>query len=88
MGGLRAIVLGLLGRFGAGLRFPVLFFLVACLLALNAVIPDPVPFLDELILVLVAALLASWKRAPLPPPTDPAEPIDVTDSSERIDRER
>ena len=60
MGFLRAIVLGLLGRYGTELRFPVLFFVVACLLAFNMVLPDPVPFIDELILGLMTAMLASW----------------------------
>ena len=87
MGWLRAIVLGLLGRFGTSLRFPVLFFLTACLFSLNVVLPDPVPFLDELILALMTAMLASWKRPP-PPPQDPTEPIDVTSRVERIDEDR
>ena len=87
MGFLRALVLGLLGRYGAGLRFPVLFFVVACLLAFNMVLPDPVPFLDELILGLMTAMLASWKRDPLPPPAG-SEPIDVTARVERVDEER
>ena len=85
---LRGIVLGLLGRYGAGLRFPVLFFVVACLFAFNMVLPDPVPFLDELILALMTAMLASFKREPIPPPRDPSEPIDVTHSVERVDDER
>ena len=76
MGFLRAIVLGLLGRYGAELRFPVLFFVVACLLAFNMALPDPLPFLDELILGLMTAMLASWKRDPLPPPSNGAEPIE------------
>ena len=43
---LRTLVIGILGRFGETLRFPVLFFVVAVLLALNMAVPDPVPFLD------------------------------------------
>ena len=85
MGWLRAIVLGILGRYGASLRFPILFFAVACLFAFNMVLPDPVPFIDELILALMALMLASFKRKPLPSPQDPSEPIDVTDAAERLD---
>lgn len=85
MGWLRAIVLGILGRYGASLRFPILFFAVACLFAFNLVLPDPVPFIDELILALMALMLASFKRKPLPSPRDPSEPIDVTDAVERLD---
>lgn len=88
MGWLRAIVLGILGRYGVRLRFPVLFFAVACLFAFNMVLPDPVPFIDELILALMTLMLASFKREPLPPPRDESEPIDVTDSVERIDDDR
>lgn len=87
MGWLRTIVLGLLGRYGASLRFPVIFFATACLFALDMVLPDPVPFLDELILGLMTAMLASWKR-PADPPQGPAEPIDVTARVERIDDDR
>lgn len=85
---LRAAILGLLGRYGAGLRFPVLFFVVACLFAFNMVLPDPVPFLDELILALMTAMLASFKRDPDPPPRNPGDAIDVTASVERLDDER
>jgi len=91
MGWLRAIILGWLGSYGAELRFPVLFFVVAVLLVFNMALPDPLPFLDELILALMTAMLASWKRPASPPAAsspDAPEPIDVTARVERVDDDR
>lgn len=48
------------------LRFPRLFALTAALFALDFVLPDPVPFLDEIVLGLTTALLASWRRHKTP----------------------
>jgi hypothetical protein len=44
------------------LRFPRLFALTAALFALDFVLPDPLPFLDEIVLGLTTALLASLRR--------------------------
>jgi len=51
-------VLGWLRR----LSYPRLFMLTAVLFACNLLIPDPLPFVDELLLGLVALLLAGRKR--------------------------
>lgn len=53
-------------RFGARLRFPVLFWITATLFALDLVLPDLLPFADELLLGLGTLLLASWKRRRAP----------------------
>lgn len=45
----------------AGLRFPGLFVLFAALTALDLVIPDVVPFVDELGFAVLTALFWSWK---------------------------
>jgi hypothetical protein len=37
--------------------------LTALLLAINALIPDPVPFVDELVTALLALLFASWRKS-------------------------
>jgi len=55
------LIRGLIGWL-AGLRFPVLFILVAALFLVDLVAPDVIPFLDEILLGLAAALLAGWKR--------------------------
>ncbi len=45
----------------ARLRFPVLFVLSAALFAVDLVVPDFIPFADEVLLGLATALLASWR---------------------------
>jgi len=60
-------VLGWLRR----LSYPRLFVLTAALFASTLLIPDPLPFVDELLLGLVTLLLAGRKRqrpAAEPPP--------------------
>ncbi len=54
------------------LRYPTLFKLTAGLLALTLFIPDPIPFVDELVLGLGTLLLANWKNrsAATPPPLE------------------
>ncbi len=84
MTALRALILALLGRFGAELRFPVLFAFAAGLFALDLLLPDFLPFFDEIVLALATAMLASWKREP-EKQRELGEPIDVTDSVERVD---
>ena len=46
----------------ARLRFPVLFGITAVLFVLDTFIPDGIPFADEILLGLGAALLGSWKK--------------------------
>jgi hypothetical protein len=48
--------------YAAKLRFPVLFKVVLGLFVLDFLIPDMIPFADEILLGLGAALLASWKK--------------------------
>ena len=59
-GGLAGAVI----RWASKLRFPYLFLLMAVLFFLNLFIPDIVPFADEIIMGLVAALLASLRKKP------------------------
>lgn len=49
------------------LRFPVLAALAAGLFLLTLAIPDPLPFADELLLGVLALLLANWRRPSAPP---------------------
>ena len=51
-------------RWASGLRFPYIFMLVAVLFVFNLFIPDVVPFVDEILMGLVAALLASLRKKP------------------------
>lgn len=43
------------------LRFPTLLKIVAALFAINLFLPDPIPFVDEIVLALGTLVLASWK---------------------------
>ncbi|MEK0265482.1 DUF6116 family protein [Stenotrophomonas rhizophila] len=44
------------------LRYPTLFKITAALFAVTLVIPDPLPFVDEILFGLGTLLLANWKR--------------------------
>jgi hypothetical protein len=56
------------------LRFPVLLLVAVVLFVVNIFVPDALPFVDEILLALVAAILARLKRRPgqtEPAPTPP-----------------
>jgi hypothetical protein len=64
MRGIKARLLGYL----ESLRFPWLLLVTLILFLLNLLIPDALPFVDEILLALVAALLARFKRKKPPAP--------------------
>jgi len=43
------------------LRFPKLFAITAALFVLDFLVPDVIPFADEILLGLATALLGSWR---------------------------
>ncbi|HDS1676780.1 TPA: hypothetical protein QEL58_002319 [Stenotrophomonas maltophilia] len=51
------------------LRYPTLFKLTAGLFVLTLFIPDPIPFVDELVLGFGTLLLANWKSRNATPPS-------------------
>ena len=53
---------GPLFRFAERLRFPQLFLLTAGLFLLDLVVPDLIPFVDEILLGLLTLLFAGWRR--------------------------
>ena len=55
-------------RFLGRLRFPQLFVVAAVLFSLDLLVPDMVPFLDEVMLAVLTVLLGQWKR--------PEDPVD------------
>ena len=68
-------LLGPIFAFAGRLRFPTLFLVTAGLFVFDLVVPDFVPFIDEIMLGLGTLILSSWKggrsdRGPpdLPPP--------------------
>lgn len=76
MAGVRNPVVAAIERWASGLRFPRLLFLTAALFFADFLIPDVIPFVDELLLALLAMLLASLRRR-----DEPREEIDVTPRS-------
>lgn len=44
------------------LRFPVLFLLLATVTAADLVVPDILPFVDELVLALLTAIFGLWRN--------------------------
>ena len=53
---------GLLERFAGRLRFPQLFTITLILFVVDLLVPDMIPFADEVLLGLATLLLGSWKR--------------------------
>jgi hypothetical protein len=73
------VIGNLVTRFAAGLRFPTLFKLVAALFVVDLLIPDMVPFMDEILLALGTLLLAGMRKRrepPLEPGNRIVEPIE------------
>jgi len=62
------LLLAPLLRFFGRLSYPRMFALTAALFAFDLVIPDLVPFADELLLGLGTLLLANWKKRKGPEP--------------------
>jgi hypothetical protein len=58
-----------LSRYFENLRFPWLMLLATVAFVVNLFIPDAVPFLDEIVLGLVAVILGRLKRKPRTRPT-------------------
>jgi Family of unknown function (DUF6116) len=62
---------GLLRRFLSRLRFPQLFTIAAVLFIADMIIPDVIPFADEILLGLVTLMLGSLKKREEPEPERP-----------------
>ena len=82
----RSPIAALIQRFLPGMKFPVLFVILAVLLGLDLVLPDPVPMIDEVGLAILTLLVGSWRsrREPNPPPRDvtpPREPPQIRSDS-------
>lgn len=58
----RKSLIGILARYASRLRFPQLFALTAALFLLDVLIPDFIPFADEILLALATILLGSWQK--------------------------
>lgn len=58
-------LVGLLQRLH--LRFPTLFAFFAVLTVLDFLVPDPIPFADEIGLALLTLLFGLWRERRVPP---------------------
>jgi hypothetical protein len=62
-------LLAVLMRYLARLRFPTLLLITGTIFLVDLVVPDMIPFVDELLLGLATLLLATLKKPRVPPPT-------------------
>jgi hypothetical protein len=80
---MRALLVPAITKFLGDLRFRNLFLITATLFAINLVVPDFIPFADELLLGLATLVLARWKDRKAPQaeasPTAQTAPRDVID---------
>ena len=76
---MRALLIPVITKFLGGLRFRNLFLITAALFVGTLVVPDVIPFADELLLGLATLLLARWKERKAPPARDEGRrpPIDI-----------
>jgi Family of unknown function (DUF6116) len=71
-GPVQDIVGSLVGR----LRYPWVFVLLGVLFVVDLVVPDPIPFIDEVMLALLTFLVGSWRtrREAAPPEVEVSSP--------------
>ncbi len=55
-------VLGAFQKFAGRLRFPQLFLLTFILFVGDLLVPDLIPFIDEILLGLITLMLGTWKQ--------------------------
>ncbi|MBS1209391.1 MAG: hypothetical protein H6R19_1789 [Proteobacteria bacterium] len=53
---------GALLGFAQRLRFPHLFLLILVVFAVDLLLPDFIPFIDEILLGMLTLLLAAWEQ--------------------------
>jgi len=59
---MRAPLIGAVLAWAERLRFPQLLVLTGALFLVDLVVPDPMPFADELLLGLATLLFAAWRK--------------------------
>ena len=70
-------IVRILIRYLSRLRFPQLFLLTAAIFVINVIVPDPIPFVDEILLALATRLLGSWKKQRDARSPTRVEPVDI-----------
>jgi len=68
----------LMQRFLPRLKFPWLFLMLGTIFLADLIVPDFLPFIDEVMLGLLTVLVGSWKTR-REPEEEPLPPKDVTD---------
>ena len=63
--------------FAARLRFPTLFWITAGIFVVDLIVPDFIPFADEILLGLATLILSNLQRTPQVPPAAERPVIDV-----------
>lgn len=62
------------GEVASRLRYPWAFGLLLAALAVDFVVPDPIPFLDELVLALLTVVFGAWRtRRSVPEGSPPGQ---------------
>jgi len=56
----------------SGLAYPKLFVLLALVFVADVLVPDAIPFADEILLGLATAILGLWRRKKRSPPAPQA----------------
>lgn len=77
----RRILSHFLGRYAARLRMPRLLLVLAVLFLLNLAIPDPIPWIDEIMLGIATLIVGSLKRS-----QEEAEKPATKDVTPRVER--
>jgi hypothetical protein len=72
----KSAFLVLISQFASRLRYPQLFFVTAVIFVLDLVIPDMIPFVDEILLGLLTLLFGALKKKR-------SGPVSATYSDER-----
>ena len=63
----------LIARFAGGLRFPQLFLFTGALFLLDVIVPDLIPFADEVLLGLITLLFGTRRKTNPPEITTPGD---------------
>jgi hypothetical protein len=72
-GPVQEIVGSLVGR----MKYPWVFMLLAAVFIVDTIVPDPIPFVDEIMLALLTFLLGTWRTRE----KGPTEVVDVDPAS-------
>ena len=67
-----------IGSVTSRLKFPQLLTVTATLFLLDLVVPDLIPFADEILLGLATALFALWREQVPPPPAEKPPEKNIT----------